>query len=106
MQVHLPVPRYPAGRPGYRLVGWMMLGRGQCRAAGEHPVLRVTPEPVFARLEAPDERVPGRGRVLGGVLGRRGVAAADVPALRAAAQMQPPPAAGVALDASGPAGRN
>ena len=44
--------------------------------------------------------------VRGGVLRRRGVAAADVPALGAPAQVQPPPAGGVALHAAGPARRH
>ena len=38
--------------------------------------------------------MPGGGRVRGSVLGRRGVAAADVAALRAAAQVHPPARSG------------
>src|SRR5215469_18201069 len=105
MQVTLPVPGDPAGRTGYRLIEGMMIGRGQVRARGVHPVLRVAPEPVFARLEALDQRVAGRGRVPAGVLRWRGVTAADVAALRTAAQMEPPSPTGVALNAPGPAGR-
>jgi len=58
------------------------------------------------RLEALHDRVPGGLPVRGGVLGGRGVAAAHVPAFGAAAQVHPPAAGGVALDAAGPAGRH
>ena len=60
-------------------------------------------EPAFARFEAADDRVTRRVRMRCGVLGRRGVAAPDVTALGAPAQMQPPPAAGQAFNATGPA---
>src|SRR5580704_8262948 len=43
----------------------------------------VAEEPVLAGFEAADERVPGGLRMRGRVLHRRGVAAADVPALGA-----------------------
>src|SRR6516165_1667103 len=84
----------------------MVLGRGQLRAAAVHPVLRVAPEPRLAGLEAPDERVPGGGRMGAGVLGRRRVAAADVPALRTPAQVEPPAPNIVALGAARPARRD
>ena len=51
-----------------------------------------------------DEAVAARHVVLGGVLHRRGVATADVPALGAAAQVHPPPPGCLALDAAGTAG--
>src|SRR5215467_13463434 len=105
MQMALPVPGNAAGRAGDRLIEGVLGGRGQVRAGGVHPVLRVAPEPVFAWLEALDQRVPGRGGVGAGVLRWRSVAAADVAALRAAAQMKPPSPAGVALGTPGPAGR-
>ena len=60
-------------------------------------------EPAFARFEAADDRVAGGSSMGRGVLSRRGVAAPDVTALGAPAQMQPPPAAGQALNAAGPA---
>src|SRR6266851_1003432 len=62
--------------------------------------------PVLTRLEAADERMPGRGGVRGRVLHGRGVTAADVPALRAPAQVHPPAARGLALDAAFPARRH
>src|SRR5215472_3807123 len=106
VQVGLPVPGHAPGRAGYRLLSWMMLGWGECRAGAVHPVLGVAPEPALARLEAADQRVPRRGRVRAGVLRWRGVTAADVAAQRAAAQVEPPSVAGVAFDAAGPARRN
>src|SRR5690242_19126350 len=83
-----------------------MLRRRQGRAAAVHPVLGVAPEPRLARLETPDHRVPGRGRVGARVLGRGGVAAADVPALGAPAQVEPPATVLLALGAACPAGRD
>src|SRR5262252_5729396 len=106
MQMALPVPGNPAGRAGDRLIDGVLGGRGQVRAGGVHPVLRKAPEPVFAWLEALDQRMPGRGRVRAGVLRWRSVTAANVAALRAAAQMEPPSPAGVALGTPGSAGRS
>ncbi len=84
-----PVPDPPAraragprgGRRGSQIrPGLVQLGRGE------------VPEPAFVRLEATDHRMPGGVEVGSGVLGRRVVAAADVPALSAPPQMehQPP----------------
>src|SRR5579859_2212489 len=101
-----PVPGHPARRAGHRLVGGMMPGRRQLRAAGVHAVLRVAPEPRLAWLEAADQRVPGGRRVRAGVLGRRGVAAADVPARRTAPQVEPPAPGFFAVGAARPAGRD
>src|SRR3954452_5770658 len=49
----------------------------------------VAPDPVLALLEGLDERVLLRGRVLGGVLVGRRVAAADAAAGQAQPQMDP-----------------
>src|SRR5437588_10365065 len=105
MYVHPPVAWYPPLRPGHSLVDRVMLRR---RERGPLVGLLgvVTVEPVLARLEAADERVPGLGRVRGRVLHGRGVTAADVPALRAPAQVYPPAAVGLALDAAFPARRH
>src|SRR5215469_12335844 len=82
-----------------------MLRRGQLR-----PVIGLlgfeVEEPVLAGLEAADERMPAGLRVRGRVLRGRGVAAADVPALSAAAQVQPPAAGLLAFDAPGAARRH
>src|SRR5947209_4509004 len=82
-----------------------MLRPGQVRPVIELFGL-VVPEPRLARLEAPHERMPGVLRVLAGVLLGRGVAAADVSALRTPSQVHPPAAGRVALDAARPARRH
>src|SRR5689334_21280439 len=103
VQLRTPVAGHAARRAGHWLVGGMVLRRRQFRAAAVHPVLGVAPEPRLARLEAPDQRVPGGGRVGAGVLRWRGVAAADVPAERTAAQVEPPAPGLVALGTARPA---
>src|SRR5579875_2146922 len=88
-QLALPVARHPAGPARRGLIGRPAQRRRKCRAV--RVVLSpVVPEPVLARLEAPDHRVPGAGEVRARMLARRGVAAADVPAGRAPPQMEPP----------------
>ena len=105
VQVAAPVAgTRPAGPGAGWSSGWCS-GGGQRRAARRYCSVAVVPEPALARLEAADHRVPGGLRVRGRVLGRRGVAAADVPALRAAAQVEPPAAGRLALDAAGAARR-
>src|SRR5215831_12420281 len=79
---------------------------GQVGAGLVEVLVRIGPEPVLPRLEAADHRMAGFLSVPGGVLGWRGVAAADVPALGAAAQVQPPAGDGLAFDAAGAAGRH
>src|SRR5260221_11101297 len=51
--------------------------------------VHVTPAPVLARLEGLDDGMPGRVEVFGRVRVLRAVAAADVPAGQAQAQMYP-----------------
>src|SRR5258705_12840115 len=103
MEVAAPVGWAPASRAGHRLVHGVMLGRGQLRAVVEL-LLLVAPEPRLARLEAAHQRVAGGRGVGAGVLGRRAVTAADVPALGASAQVEPPAGDLVALHAAGAAG--
>src|SRR5690348_9863835 len=100
-----PVWRYPARGPGHRLVYRVMYRWGEPRA-GAGLAGGVVPEPVLARLETLHDWMAGGLPVCGGVLRWRGVAAADVSTLGAAAQVNPPPAEGVALDAAGPAWRH
>src|SRR5579862_8965680 len=89
------------GRAGGRLVGGVAFRSGE-RGTRLVPVLvGVGPEPLLPRLEAADHRVPRLAVMRGGVLGRRGVAAADVPALGAPAQVHPPAASLLALRAAG-----
>jgi hypothetical protein len=89
MQVALPVLRYPTRRTRDGLVGRMVLGRSKRRTVVEL-LVGVAPEPVLARLEAADERMSGLSGMPTRVLGRGGVATADVSALGTAAQVQPP----------------
>src|SRR5215472_8261168 len=100
-----PVGRHSSGRAWHRLGGRTVL---RWRQGG--PVVKLVgleaPEPVLTRLEASDDRVPGRGGVGARVLGRRRVAAADVPALGAPPQVEPPPAGRLALNAPRAARRN
>src|SRR5258708_12430645 len=84
----------------------MVLRRSQRWPALVHLLGLVVPEPFLVRLEAPDERVPGRARMRSRVLGRRGVTAADMPALGTSAQVHPPAADLVTLHAAISAGRN
>jgi hypothetical protein len=89
VEVRLPVAWHCSGRPGYRLVGRMTIGRGQ-RGCCEEFAGAVVIEPVLARFEALQYGV-ARGLVVGGrVLAGRVIATTDVAASRAAAQVQPP----------------
>src|SRR4051794_35199362 len=104
MDLAAPVRWYPTRGPRRRLVGRAVLRVGQPGAVVV--VLgRVVPEPVLAGLEALDDGMTGLGRVLGRVLHRGRVAAADVPALRAAPQVDPPALRRLALHATGTARR-
>src|SRR5690348_7353657 len=67
----------------------MLLGWAQRRSGEELPGAIVV-EPILAGLETADHGMTRRMKVFGGVPVRRRVAAADVPALGAAAQMYPP----------------
>src|SRR3954452_7174534 len=96
--------------PGPEAIG----GRRRPGSAGEHgrgrdarrplhvrdqhrDLVRVAPAPLRARLERADQHVLARAGVGGGVLVGRVVAAADVPARQADAQVQPLAAGGEAL---------
>ena len=57
----------------------------------------VVPEPVLARFERPDDRMPGGTPVRRCMARQRVVAAADVAARGAAAKVHPPPAVLIAL---------
>jgi hypothetical protein len=103
MQLALPVAGHSTGRPGDRLVDWVMAWPRQGRTV-QDLFPRVVPEPVLARLVTLDDGVPHRGRMVARVLGRRGVAAADVTAMRATAEVEPPTTCCEALDAPRAAG--
>src|SRR5690606_40318991 len=97
--VRAPARRVPLRGAGDRVVERPVPGFGQVGAL-QQLVRAVVPVPALARLEAADQRVAGRAEVRGRVLGRRRVAAADVAALRAPAQVDPPAAHVVALAAA------
>src|ERR1700754_941602 len=96
----LPASRYASLRAGHRLVDGMAVRRRQFGAA-EHRFRDEVVEPVLTRLEALDHGMSGLVGMLAGVLVQRVVAAADVAALRAAAQVEPPAAGRLAFDAAG-----
>ena len=102
--------RQSAGtRPRGPGTDWSAGSRGGGREGRpvHHRLVAVVPEPVLARLEALHDAVPGGGGVRRGVLGRRAVAAADVAARGAPAQVHPPAGGigGVAVGAPRPARR-
>ena len=55
----------------------------------QHDLVDIAPEPIFTRLEGLDDRVVSSVEVLCSMLVLRGIAAADVPALGAEAQVYP-----------------
>jgi len=66
----------------------------------DHPPLLVIVEPILTWLEAGNDGMPCFRRMLGRMLARRTVAAADVPTLRTPTEMKPPASRGrQALDA-------
>jgi hypothetical protein len=105
VQVALPVSGHPAGRPGHGLVDGMVVRWSQSRTVDEI-LRRVVPEPVLARLVTADHGMPGVGRMVARVLRGRRIAAADVAASGAPAQMEPPATGGEALDAARSARRD
>jgi hypothetical protein len=99
-----PIARHSTARTGDCLV------RGVARRRGKFGTLVVVvavvvPEPVFARLERSDDRVPGLSPMRRGVSGKRIVAATDVAAGRTPSQVHPPTARGVTLGTAVTAGR-
>ena len=100
----LPVCGNSPGRSRCRLIRRMMLRRRQFGPVVELFGL-IAPEPRLAWFVARHDRVPGGGGVRASVLRGRAVTAPDVPALSAPAQVQPPPAGGLAVGAAGPGRR-
>src|SRR5437660_67939 len=83
-----------------------MVQRRTRRPELEHQLIRIAPEPILARFIRADDRVLGGAEMFGCVLSWRVVAAADVPAAGAHAQMDPPAARLEALHAAIAAGRH
>jgi hypothetical protein len=79
--------------------------RGRESGAIERFSRPVIPEPVLSGLKARDDEVAGLSEVRGRMLVRRRIAAADVAALGAAPQVEPPLSGGKTFDTSRP-GRN
>jgi hypothetical protein len=78
-------------RARYRLILRMGVGRSKLRAVAE--LLRpVIVEPVLARFKTLEDGMSGLMIVSSRMLGGRRITAADVPALCAPAEMQPPTA--------------
>jgi hypothetical protein len=92
VQPPLPLARHAISRAERRLVE-RVVGWGSQLRAFEVLVALVVVEPVLARLEAMDDGVLLRRRMLARVLRGGLVAAADVTALPAAAQVEPPASA-------------
>ena len=82
-----------------RLIYWMRARRLQFFAR-DHGVFSVVVKPILTRFEAGNNRMSVRFGMLGGVLARRAITAADVTALRAAPKMQPPSAGRQAFHAA------
>ena len=102
----LPVARHLALRAGRRLVDGVAVGRSEYGAANFR-VDQIAVEPVFAWLETLDDGMARVVRVLRGMLAERVVAAADVAALRTAAEVESPAVLfGQAFDAAGAARRD
>src|SRR3984957_16672877 len=101
-----PVVRDAAGRARGGLVGRVAHRGGELRAGLVEVLVRVGPNQHATRLVGADDRVAGLLGVPGGVLVRGVVAAADVPALGAPAQVQPPALVRLALHAAGAARRH
>jgi hypothetical protein len=89
MELPFPVTWHATVRSRHWLIERVMVRR---RQGWTLQILfgRVVPVPVFARLEALDDRMPDAGRMAGGVLRWRRVATTNVAAPRTPAQVKPP----------------
>jgi len=105
MQLSLPSHGHLAGRSRHRLIERVVVRRSQ-RGPLEELLRLVVPEPVLARLVALDDRVSASSGVATCMLRWGRVATADVAAVRAAAQVEPPAAGREAFDAARPARGN
>jgi hypothetical protein len=92
MQQLLPVGRDAPGRSWRRLIQWVMVRRCELWAVVVELLVAIVVEPMFFRLVTGDPGMSGRVGVPGGVLAGRVVAAPDVAALRAPAEVKPPSA--------------
>jgi hypothetical protein len=89
VQQRFPAGRHSARRSWYGLILGMRMRRKQPHALDHRPLLVIV-EPILTRLEAGNDRMPRCRGMFGCMMARRTVAASDVPALRAPAEMKPP----------------
>ena len=89
VDVTFPIRRHASGRPRRWLLGRTRGGRRQL-GTSHHRFRLVVEEPVLAGLETLDVAMPGGVGVCGRVLPWRCVATADMAALSAPAQVNPP----------------
>jgi hypothetical protein len=89
VQQRFPVGRHSSHRSRHGLILVMRMRRKQPHTLDRCPLLVIV-EPILTRLEAGNDRMPRCRGMLGCMLARRTVAASDVPALRAPAEMKPP----------------
>jgi len=104
MQLSLPVSRDEASRSRHGLVKGMVAWRSQRRTV-KKLLARVIPKPILTGLEALHDPMSAVGRMPAGMLGRRRVAAADVPTPRTALKVEPPTSGCEALEAACATGR-
>src|SRR5208283_2728267 len=91
VQERFPVGWHPSCGSRCGLTFWMRMWRKQLHTLDRnHALLLVIEEPILTRLEAGNNRMPCRRRMLGCMLTRRTVTASDVPALGTPTEMKPP----------------
>lgn len=100
-----PIARHSAPGTRDRLVLGMTFG---CGKFGTVVIVigLVVPEPVLARLERSDDRVPSLSPVLRRMPGQRIVATTNVAAGRTPPQVHPPTAVGITLGTADTTGRH
>ena len=106
MQQRLPVGGDASGGFWRRLIQWVMVRRRKLRAVVVELLVAIVVERVFFRFVTGDPEVSGHFGVGGGVLAGRVVAAPDVAALRAPAEVKPPSALLFTFQATRASGRD
>ena len=106
MQQLLPVGRDASGGSWRRLIQWVMVRGRKLGAVVVELLVAVVVEPVFFRLITGDPGMSDCLGVGGGVLTGRVVAAPDVAALRAPAEVKPPSALLFTFHAARASGRD
>jgi hypothetical protein len=91
VQQGTPIARHATLGAWDRLIDRMRARRRQF-CTRDHGFFFIVVKPILTRFEAGNDRVALHFGMLRGVLLRRAITTADVTALRAASQVQPPPA--------------